>query len=263
MLWFIFCKEEVVLTETGHIPCSDKCPVDLLPWNTIHQLPDLDGEPCSTVRIDSPVTPGTVSEGMTLHQVGLRASYFELSPEEYKMAGKAQEILYWDANTQFCGVCGGPMEKDSDISKKCTCCGKQIWPSVAPAIIVLIRRQAPSGRKEDEEILMVRARNFRGDYYGLVAGFLETGESLEDCLHREVMEETGIRIKNAVYKASQPWPYPSGLMVGYFAEYESGEIHLQKSELSSGGWFRRDNLPEIPGKMSLARQLIDMWLAEE
>ena len=128
---------------------------------------------------------------------------------------------------------------------------------------MLVRKPHPSGRRELEEVLLVHARNFAGNFYGLVAGFVETGESLEECLQREVMEETGLHIGNIRYRASQPWPYPSGLMVGYFADYISGDIRLQREELECGGWFTRDNLPEIPGKMSLARQLIDLWLQEE
>ena len=105
-----------------------------------------------------------------LQQVGLRASFDILSPAQYQMAGKAREIIYWDQNTQYCGICGGPMEKDSDISKKCTCCGKQVWPPLAIAIIVRITRIAADG---EEEILLVRAHTFRGKHYGLVAGFVE------------------------------------------------------------------------------------------
>ena len=107
---------------------------------------------------------------------------------------------------------------------------------------------------------MVQARNFKGDYYGLVAGFVETGETLEEALQREVMEETGCRIKNIRYFGSQPWPYPSNLMVGFTAEWDGGELKLQESELRKGGWFTCETLPNIPGKVSLARKLIDAWL---
>ena len=129
-----------------------------------------------------------------------------------------------------------------------------MWPTVATAIIVLIHR--------GDEVLLVHARNFKGNFYGLVAGFVETGETLEEAVHREVMEETGLTITNLRYFGSQPWPYPSGLMVGFTADYVSGDIHLQREELSRGAWFKKDNLPEIPEKLSIARQILDDWLAK-
>ena len=130
---------------------------------------------------------------------------------------------------------------------------KNRWPDkIGTAIIVLI--------KKGDQVLLVHARNFKGNFDSLVAGFVETGESLEEAVHREVMEETGLTIRNVKYFSSQPWPYPSGLMVGYTAEYVDGEIHLQKEELSRGKWFSKDNLPILPEKLSIARRLIDAWL---
>lgn len=123
--------------------------------------------------------------------------------------------------------------------KKCPQCGNELYPQVSPAVIVLITRG-------DDEILLVHARNFRGTFYGLVAGFVEAGETLEQCVHREVMEETGLTIKNLRYAGNQPWPYPSVMMIGFTAEYASGQIKLQDEELSAGAFYRRDNLPEIP-----------------
>ena len=146
------------------------------------------------------------------------------------------------------------MKMHTEISKRCTHCGKEIWPLLATAIIVLIHRE--------DKVLLVHARNFRGKFFGLVAGFVETGETLEEAVVREVHEEVGIKIKNIRYFASQPWPYPCGLMVGFTADYVSGELHLQRSELDDAGWFDRDHLPPVPDKMSIARQLIDSWLEE-
>ena len=196
--------------------------------------------------------------------------YFEDVPftvECYLKAGKCHELLYWDQNTKFCGVCGGPMRFDTAISKKCEHCGKEIWPQLATAVIVRIRRQETTREADGttirkDEILLVHAKNFRGDHYGLVAGFVETGETLEEAVYREVLEETGLHITNLRYFGSQPWPYPCGLMVGFTADYDFGKIHLQRSELTKGAWFDRDHLPAIPEKMSIARQLIDAWLEE-
>lgn len=251
MYWFIFCKEDILLTVDNAVPQGETPPVHLEAWHTQHHLPSLGDEACRAVRIDAPVC----REGLKM--VGLRASFDLLPTHIYNMAGKAAEILYWDANTKFCGVCGAPMKLHTDISKRCINCGKEVWPSLAVAIIVAVTRN------EGRELLMVQSRNFRGDYYGLVAGFVETGETLEECVQREVEEETGVRVKNIRYVASQPWPYPSGLMVGFTADYDGGELALQHSELKKGGWFSADALPPIPGKVSLARLLIDRWLEEE
>ena len=247
-LYFIFCKGDILLTEDNHVPCGSEAPIQLEPWNTLHHLPNLGEFSCYTTSIETPV----VAQGWKM--VGLRSSFDLLPTPIYNMAGKAQEILYWDKNTKFCGVCGGPMKLHTDISKRCTNCGKEVWPALATAIIVAITRN------NNKEILLVQSNKFKKDYMGLVAGFVETGETLEECVAREVMEETHITIKNLRYFASQPWPYPCGLMVGFTAEYANGDLKLQRSELNKGGWFSRNNLPEIPGKVSLARRLIDNWL---
>lgn len=187
--------------------------------------------------------------------VDLRASYDCVPLAVYQMAGKAFQILNWDKNSRYCPMCGVPTVQISPIAKKCPECRQEIYPRISPAIIVLIRK--------GDSILLVHARNFRGTFNGLVAGFLEPGETLEECVHREVLEETGLRIKNLSYFGSQPWPYPSGIMIGFTADYESGDITLQKEELNAGDFYTKDNLPEIPKKLSLARQLIDAWLEEQ
>ena len=253
MYWFAFIGNSLILRKEGEryeVPQGDVPPTPTQEWTTIQVLPDLEGIPCRAYNLLAPPREG-LAEGLTTME--LRATYNVLPYPLHNMAGKAAELLYWDSNTRYCGHCGAPMERSTDISKRCTHCGKEVWPQVAPAIIVRICKE--------EKILLVHARNFRhAERYGLVAGFVETGETLEQCVEREVMEETHLRIKNLRYFGSQPWPYPSGIMIGFTADYESGELHLQDEELSRGGWFDRAHMPEIPDKMSIARRLIDDWL---
>lgn len=253
--WFVFFKDQLLLkaehTANGEnrysIPCGTHPPVTPAPGCKIHEVTLPDGGQVKAFALGQPV-----SETGEWTMTGLRASYDCLPLADYQAAGKAFQILYWDGHSRFCPVCGTPMEQHTPIMKKCPACGNEMYPPVSTAIIVLIRK--------GEEILLVHARNFRGTFHGLVAGFLEAGETLEQCVHREVMEETGLRVKNITYFGSQPWPYPSGLMVGFIADYESGEIKLQDDELSSGAFYSKDNLPEIPRKLSIARKLIDWWI---
>jgi NAD+ diphosphatase len=149
------------------------------------------------------------------------------------------------------------MERLPANGKYCPKCKREFWPRISPAIIVLVKRKEPN---EPEKILLVRSHNFRGDFHGLVAGFLEMGESLEECVIREVYEETSLKIKNLKYFGSQSWPYPSNIMIGFVADYDGGEIVVQESELKSASWYTIDNLPRIPEKLSIARKLIDYWI---
>ena len=231
---------------TYGIPKAENPPTPVPTWANVMGIGELNGHPVKAYSIDSP------SIDVRYEMCGLRNSYYKLSREFYLKAGKCAELLYWNQNTKFCGVCGAPMEMHTEISKRCTCCGKEVWPQLATAVIVLVHR--------GDEVLLVHARNFKSNFMGLVAGFVETGETLEEAVHREVKEETNLEITNLTYFGSQPWPYPCGLMVGFNADYVSGEIKLQTSELARGAWFRKDNLPTIPEKLSIARMLIDAWL---
>ena len=144
MKYFIFCQDELLLRKTGEnysIPEGEEPPVELKPWTHVM---DVEGD--KALRIEQPMTD------MPDHEmVGLRKSYYKLSQEDYLKAGKCHELLYWDQNTRFCGVCGAPMRMDTDISKKCTHCGKEVWPQLATAVIVLVHK--------GDEVLLVRARN--------------------------------------------------------------------------------------------------------
>ncbi len=255
MQYYVFCQSDLVLEKVGEgYAIPQEPPTEVKPWTTVM---DVDGN--KAWRIDNPIVNSERYE-----MCPLRQSYYKLTKEDYLKAGKCHELLYWDQNTKFCGVCGGPMRFDTAISKKCEHCGKEIWPQLATAIIVRITRTVnDASGNQKEEVLLVHANSFRDNHYGLVAGFVETGETLEEAVYREVMEETGLHITNLRYFGSQPWPYPCGLMVGFTADYDSGKIHLQRSELSKGAWFDRDHLPHIPEKLSIARHLLDAWLEQK
>lgn len=217
---------------------------------TIHTLPALDGIPCYATTLER-----LPEEADPYRTIGLRASYDYLPLAHYQAAGRARQLLHWDCNSQFCPACGVRTRQTTPICKQCPECKQEFYPVINTAIIVLIRRE--------DSVLLVHARNFKGTFHGLVAGFLEIGETLEECVRREVMEETGLTIKNITYFGSQSWPYPSGLMTGFIADYESGDIKLQAEELSTGAFFTKDNLPEIPKKLSIARKMIDWWLTQQ
>ena len=258
--WFVMISGCVLLKKEGEtysVPLQEEPPAPIQAWTYVQELPELNGHECRAFSVSTP--PEAMRRG-ELESVNLRSSFNYLPLEFYNMAGKGAELLYWDSNTKYCGVCGAPMKTATVISKKCTNCGKEVWPQVSPAIIVRIRRNDTPDNPANEKILLVHARNFRSDYFGLVAGFVETGETLEECVEREVREETGLKIKNIRYFGSQPWPYPCGVMIGFTADYESGEVKIQKEELSKSGWFGRNDMPAIPGKMSIARKLIDDWM---
>lgn len=248
---YVFFKDQLLLKKTDRkeqrIPLGKELPGDMIAGASTQDVYFNDGR-----RVQAIDLPEPLEEDANWHMVGLRASYDELELADYQSAGKAFQILHWDRHSRFCPVCGTATEQHTPIMKKCPSCGYELYPPISTAIIVLIRR--------DKEILLVHAHNFRGTFHGLVAGFLEAGETLEQCVVREVMEETGLQVKNIRYFGSQSWPYPSGLMVGFIADYAGGQVKLQNEELSSGAFFSRDNLPEIPRKLSIARKLIDWWL---
>ena len=247
--WFIFFNNQLLLQKKGEtytIPYSINPPV---PVKNVLEVSLLEDMPACTASVDTPL-----EETAEYLPMGLRASYDYLDPILHKIAGKAYELIYWDQHSRFCPSCGTKTVMQTTISKQCPNCKYEIYPVVSPAILVLIRK--------GDAILLVHARNFRGSFYGLVAGFLETGETLEECVRREVMEETGLELNNITYFGNQPWPYPSNLMVGFIADYVSGTIRLQDEELSEGAFFTKDNLPELPRKLSLARKMIDWWLEQ-
>ena len=186
---------------------------------------------------------------------GLRALYGRLDDSLFALAGRALQFIDWDRTHQFCGRCGTPTQhRGGERARECPACALVAYPRIAPAVMCLIRRE--------REILLARSPHFPPGMYSALAGFVEAGESLEQCLAREVLEETGVRIANPRYFASQPWPFPHSLMIAFVADYAGGEITPAPDEIEDAQWFALDALPKLPNRISIARRLIDGIIAE-
>lgn len=191
------------------------------------------------------------------HTLSLRNILSLLNPEYYSLVVKAYSIIRWDKNQQFCSCCGSRMlTKDQGFERLCPFCHLSFFPRISPSIIVLI--------KKADHLLMARSPAFVAGAYGLIAGFVEIGESIEEAVHREVKEEVGIKIKNLNYFGSQPWPFPDSLMIAFTADYCSGDIIINPDEIEEAGWYRYDNLPGRPSSsISIASKLIDSFIKKQ
>jgi NAD+ diphosphatase len=166
---------------------------------------------------------------------------------------RGSQLIKWSEANYFCAKCAGTLRiHNFELAKECENCSHVYYPHIQPVAIVLISRM----HKGKKELLLARGLPPR-EHYSCIAGFVEAGEPLEDCLRREVMEEVGVFVKNVKYFGSQTWPFPSQLMIGFTAEWESGEIHVDQTEISDAKWFSIDQLPLIPPRLSIARKMID------
>lgn len=184
---------------------------------------------------------------------GLRALFSLLPDDLLAVAGRAMQVVAWDRNHRFCGRCGTPTQAlETERARRCPACSMMAFPRISPAVIVLIEREG--------EILLARSARFPAGMYGLIAGFVEPGETLEETARREIMEEVGITVRDLTYVASQPWPFPNSLMVGFTAKWAGGEITPDPAEIEDAQWFHPDALPALPSKISIARRLVDEFV---
>ncbi|MFH2114125.1 MAG: NAD(+) diphosphatase [Spirochaetota bacterium] len=185
----------------------------------------------------------------------MRTVIREVPEKLWTPAAKAMAFANWRAATRFCGVCGSPTrDKSDELARQCAACGQLFFPRISPAILAVVRK--------DGKLLLARNANSTTGFWSLIAGFVEPGETFEDCVRREVMEEVGIEVEVDGYLGSQPWPFPDQLMLGFAARWKSGELTPDGDEIAEAGWFGPTDHPQIPGPGSLSRRLIDGVLAD-
>ena len=173
-----------------------------------------------------------------------------LGDELWAIAGRAVQISAWWRTHQYCGQCGKPATlRDAERALGCDDCKTLNYPRLAPAVIVLIHRE--------EELLLARGRSFGAPMYSTLAGFVEPGESLEQCVAREIREEVGVEVEEITYRASQAWPFPHSVMIGFTARWKAGDIEIDPNEIVDAQWFPIDELPNIPPPFAISRWLID------
>lgn len=208
-----------------------------------------DGSPCFLAELPD---AGVLVDGFEFR--GIFELLGLLEDELLLVAGCATQLIRWGRSHKYCGQCGRPTEDKADErAKTCGHCGLNSYPRLSPAVIVAVVK--------DDKLLLATSPRFRTGFWSVLAGFVEPGETLEECVVREVQEEVGITVRNVRYFDSQPWPFPDSLMLGFTAEYAEGEIKTDGAEIAEAEWFAADDLPNIPPKVSIARRLID-WFVE-
>jgi NAD+ diphosphatase len=245
--WFIFCKEQIAILDS----CQAELIEELSPYfirEIILNNPSGGHAIAAEIKDNTPVQ---------LELRPLRAALVHMPQALLPAAIKAHFIIRWDKLHQYCGACGHKTTHLLPLfERRCDKCQLSFFPRISPCIIVRIH--------QDEQLLMTRSSHFPPGAYGLVAGFVEPGESAEDAVHREVKEETGLEIEELCYFGSQPWPFPDTLMLAFTAKYRSGILKIDTGELETGGWFHYENLPGRPSNPnSIASQLIDDFIHQK
>jgi NAD+ diphosphatase len=249
--WFVYSGYHLLVKLSGDavgIPATAEVETRGIDLSNGICLGSFRGRPCYAA--EGELAEG-IASGMAFQE--LRSLFGRLEDEVYEIALYGVHLVGWDRACQFCSRCRRALKSRSDMrAKECEECGRLEFPRISPAIIVLVEK--------GDRLLLARSARFAGQFFSVLAGFVEPGESLEEAVRREVKEEAGISVKDIAYFGSQPWPFPDSLMIGFTAQYESGEIQIDGEEIVEAGWYRADSLPHIPGKLSIARQLIDWFV---
>lgn len=250
--WFVFQGQGLLVSKNGRqatLPFGPELPGATAVSH--YYLGSWDNQPCYAASLqDGAPIPADFSPAT------LRRLWGQLDETAFWIAGRAIQLLTWEQNSQFCNRCAAPMQtKLDEWARQCPACQYTVYPSPFPAIITLVQR--------DNQLLLARSHRYPSGRYSVLAGFVEMGESLETAVRREVREETGIEVRDIRYFGSQPWPFPNSLMIAFTCHYASGDIKLEEAEIADAQWFTVDNLPDIPPSISIARQLIDWFVAAQ
>lgn len=247
--WILRCEHRLLTINTGSaLFPSGRAEEFGHPANAL-QVGELNGQPCYAADVAQfPYIPGG-------EPTPLRAIFALAGPETFALAGRATQLLDWQANHRFCGRCGTPaVIKDGELAMHCPACGLLAYPRISPAVMVLVR--------DGDKLLLARSPHFKPGVFSALAGFVEPGETLEQCAAREVREEVGVEIAKLRYFDSQPWPFPNSLMIAFFADYAGGTITPDPNEIEAAEWFSPDALPILPDPISISRRLIEAALME-
>jgi NAD+ diphosphatase len=250
--WFVFHEDKMLVKigkDSVSVPFIDSpSAIDLKPsWKV--NLHRFGNHPCYAAIVD-----GNEWRGRDMEFLGLRGLFGQLDESFFGMASRALQLVRWDHIHQFCSRCGSPAHtRNEEGAQICENCGYLCYPRISPAVIVAVLK--------GDRLLLAHNRRFPRKRYSVIAGYVEMGETLEDCVRREIREEVDISVKNIRYFGSQSWPFSGSLMVAFTADYAGGDISVDNSEIAHAAWFSAKELPEIPDKVSIARQMID-WFVE-
>ncbi len=227
---------------------GDYLAAGLQPQNVLH-LGSWRGQPCFALTFPERELP----EDSPFITASLRSRLGLIADEIFLLAGRAQQLVHWQEFHRFCGRCGAPTQAQlHERVLACSACGALYYPRIAPCVIGIVMR--------GNECLLAHNARFAPGLYSALAGFIEPGETAEQALIREIREETGIEADRLEYISSQPWPFPSQLMLGFVAHYRSGEIAVDGFEITDAQWFRADQLPQIPPPHTISGKLIEIFV---
>lgn len=242
--WFIFKDSKLLVHEDSMQPFQEKnLPFErTLYVGTFKDFHILAGE----VSLSKEPPLGAV-------WLDLKELYGKMDEAFCALAGRASQLILWDRTHQFCGQCGKKTtDRQNERAKECPSCHLLAFPKICPVVMALVQKE--------DEILLARGVHFPTGFYSALAGFVDPGETLEQCVKREVFEEVGLLIDNIQYFGSQPWPFPNSLLIAFTCDWKSGEIKIDPSEIVDAKWFKKDNLPLLPQTLSISRILIDSVL---